>query len=187
MLTLKKGFLLSDDAALIFASMQLVGAIISSYANTLLLDRVGPRPIMIIYTSVVATICVLWIVLPISWIWTVGIAVFLLIGAANAGIQTSLSHYLLSSVAPEKVVSISMLMVIFSNTIAGLVGTRLDGLPGLFCSDFSLVVADHLGGFPAPTGGRSPGARRFGNLVFPARMAGALYPAKIVRVAEREQ
>lgn len=127
MLTLKKGFLLSDDAALIFASMQLVGAIISSYANTLLLDRVGPRPIMIIYTSVVATICVLWIVLPISWIWTVGIAVFLLIGAANAGIQTSLSHYLLSSVAPEKVVSISMLMVIFSNTIAGLVGTGLGG------------------------------------------------------------
>ncbi|MBN1542241.1 MFS transporter [candidate division KSB1 bacterium] len=127
MLALKKGFLLTDHAALIFAALQLVGAIVSSYANTLLLDRVGPRPMLILYTVVLSGICLLWIVSPPSWIWTAGIVIFLLIGAANAGIQTSLSHYLLSTVSSEMIVSISMVMAIFSNTIAGLLGSGIGG------------------------------------------------------------
>ena len=46
---IKIGYGVSDHQALAFSLIQICGGIIASYANTLLLDRVGPRPMIIIY------------------------------------------------------------------------------------------------------------------------------------------
>lgn len=122
-LSIKNGYGIADDEALVFSGILLVGGISASYANTLLLDRVGPRPMMILYGLVLMSISVIWIFAPARFMWPLMIAVFFLAGACNAGINTTLSHYLLATIPADRTVSISMLMRIISGLFAGLCGS----------------------------------------------------------------
>ncbi|NIA31002.1 MAG: MFS transporter [Actinobacteria bacterium] len=127
MVALKNGFQISDHSALLFSIVQITGGILASYMNTLMLDRVGPRPMIIIYSFGILIIAILWMTAPGNFFWPVFLLIFLLAGACNAGINTALSHYLLGSVPTDLTVGISMLMTIISGVVAGISGTILGG------------------------------------------------------------
>ncbi len=125
LLAIKNGYGITDDVALVFSGMLLVGGISASYANTLILDRVGPRPMMILYGVVLMSISLFWIFAPRHFVWPLMLLPFFLAGTCNAGINTTLSHYLLSTIPADRTVSISMMMKIISGAFAGLCGSVL--------------------------------------------------------------
>ncbi len=127
MISLKNGYQFSDHGALIFSVIQIFGGIVASYANTLLLDRVGPRPVIIIATFGLLLVCLMWILVPVHVILPILFIIFFIAGACNAAINTSLSHYLLGSMPAEYTVGISMFMTVISGAIAGIFGTILGG------------------------------------------------------------
>ncbi|NOY59496.1 MAG: MFS transporter [Calditrichaeota bacterium] len=139
MVALKNGFQISDHSALLFSIIQITGGILASYMNTLMLDRVGPRPMIIIYSFGILIIAILWMTAPANFFWPVFLLIFLLAGACNAGINTALSHYLLGSVPTDLTVGISMLMAIISGVVAGISGTILGGGLLRFLRAFDLL------------------------------------------------
>jgi len=127
MLSLKNGYGISDYGALSFFIVQVLGTIIATFANTLLLDRVGPRPMTIIYTFAMAAMCALWILASQQFTPLPLLLIFFIGGLCNGGIQTSLTHYLLISVPADRMVGISMIMSVTTGAIAGVSGTLLGG------------------------------------------------------------
>jgi HEAT repeat protein len=127
MISLKNGYGISDYGALSFFIVQVVGSIIAAYVNTLLLDRVGSRPVAIIYTSAMTIICLLWITAPAHFKLAPILTVFLIAGLCNAGIQTAFAHYLLVSAPSGRIVGISMIMAMVTCTAAGIAGTLFGG------------------------------------------------------------
>ncbi len=127
MVALKNGYFLADHHALFFALIQLAGGIIASLFNILILDRVGPRPMLILYCFGLILNSVLWVFSPVSFLSFYTALVFLINGMCLAGINTTLSHYFLSSVPDEERVGANMFIYMISGVAAGLTGTFLGG------------------------------------------------------------
>ncbi|MBN2088393.1 MFS transporter [candidate division KSB1 bacterium] len=126
-LTLKKGYNFSDQNALIFTIIQLAGATGVSYLNSILLDRVGPRPMMFFYTAGMALINVLWMIAPDTPFLFHLTIIFLLNGVCSSGNQTALHHYFLGSVPLKHRLNGSILVNISAGIITGLMGTAIGG------------------------------------------------------------
>jgi hypothetical protein len=126
-LSLKKGYLFSDQNALFFSIIQISAGILVSYLNGLLLDRVGPRPMMFIFTSGLAFVQLLWTLAPATHSNYHLVTIFVCTGLCAAGVQTSLYHYFLNSMPPRIRLNASILFNIASGITAGLLGTFLGG------------------------------------------------------------
>lgn len=126
-LTLKNGYNFSDQNALIFTIIQLVGGTAVSYLNSILLDRVGPRPMMFFYTAGMALINVLWIIAPDTPLLLHLTIIFLLNGICSSGNQTALHHYFLGSVPIKHQLNGSILVNISTGIITGIMGTVIGG------------------------------------------------------------
>lgn len=127
MVALKKGYKISDDNALLFALFQIFGAIAASFLNRIVLDRVGPRPMLILYVLGLWVTSFLWIIAPLKLILFHPIVIFLLTGACRAGAMTSLGHYFLATVPGEERVGANMVIEMISGAIGGVVGTFIGG------------------------------------------------------------
>ncbi|MBN1351237.1 MFS transporter [candidate division KSB1 bacterium] len=128
MLSLKRGYLYSDQGALVFAIIAILGGIFVSYLNRLLLDRVGPRPMLFIYTSGFGLVCLLWVIAPIDFLLFHTVLIFLISGMSGSGCSTSLSHYFLGYIPEEHRVGSSLLINIIAGLSAGLVGSLVGGM-----------------------------------------------------------
>ena len=127
MLTLKKGYSYSDQGALIFAIIQIAGGLFVSYLNRLLLDRVGPRPMLFLYTCGLCLVSLLWIISPNEFIFLNIMLIFFIAGMCSAGNSTSLSHYFLSYIPVVHRVGASLFINIISGLSAGLAGGFIGG------------------------------------------------------------
>lgn len=127
MVAVKNGYLVSDRLAIIFALLQVTGAMFASYLNGFTLDRFGPRPVLILFSLGFFVTCLLWIVAPASFHMLYVAVIFLLIGIVNAGANSSLSHYFLSIIPKKERVGVNIFVYIISGVIAGLGGTFLGG------------------------------------------------------------
>lgn len=127
MVALKNGYSIAFNQALVFAVIQIGGGIVAAFLNSIILDRVGPRPILILHSYGFIIISLLWIAAPGHFLSYYLIPIFLLIGLCNAGTSTALSHYFLSIVPDQERVSANMLIYVISGTVAGLTGTFLGG------------------------------------------------------------
>jgi hypothetical protein len=127
MVALKNGYSVSDHKALFFALIQLLGGIIASSFNIFMLGRVGPRPMLILYSFGLVANAFLWILSPQQFIPFYQAAIFFINGMALAGINTSLSHYFLTVVPETERVGTNMFYLIISGAVAGIVGTILGG------------------------------------------------------------
>ena len=127
MLSLKKGYLVPDQIAIVFVMIQVSGGILGSFLNTHLLDRVGSKPMLVLYTAGFMLIAFLWLIGPAQLFWPHVVLIFLLAGMSNSGIQSALSHYFLNSTPALNRVSASMVLNIFSGIAAGFAGSVIGG------------------------------------------------------------
>ncbi|MCU0643453.1 MAG: MFS transporter [bacterium] len=143
MVSLKNGYLISDNSALAFSMIQIGGGIVAAFVNSIFLDRVGPRPMLILYSCGLIVISLLWIASPGQFVNYYFIPIFLLIGLNVAGTSTALSHYFLSIVPDQERVSASILVYVISGIVAGLTGAFVGGglLRLLRILNFSGLVA----------------------------------------------
>jgi hypothetical protein len=124
---LKNGYQVSDYNALIFTVVYLVGAIVAAFINRIILDRVGPRPMLILYTIGMLIISLLWVLTPKMLIFYYTAIIFFLIGICRIGTETTLSHYFLTVVPDKERVGSNMWIFLISGTLAGLAGTLMGG------------------------------------------------------------
>ncbi|MFW5683348.1 MAG: MFS transporter [Spirochaetota bacterium] len=96
MITVKNGYGVSDYEALFFSLVLVLGAISSALLNGLIADRVGPRPLVIIYLAGLVLVAGFWAMAPRAYLPVfVGVA-FYVAGICKTGIITGLGHYFLS-------------------------------------------------------------------------------------------
>ncbi len=127
MLSLKKGYLFTAENALLFSVIQLGGGIFSSFLNSLFLDRVGPRPLILLYTSAQFVVIILWTIAPRQDVFFHLMLIFLLAGGASAGIQTALQNYFLNQTPNTYRLNASILLNMLTGLITGLMGTLVGG------------------------------------------------------------
>lgn len=127
MVTLKNGYRLSDYEALSFTLVMLSGGIISSLVNGIIADRVGPRPLMIIYISILLLLALFWSFAPANFMIVPTILAFFLAGYSKFGLIVVINHYFLSVVEGTDRVGSSMVMRMVSGAVAGLIGAVIGG------------------------------------------------------------
>ncbi|MCE5271707.1 MFS transporter [bacterium] len=126
-LTVKNGYNVADRLALIFVVLQVLGMVAASYMNSLLIDRSGPRPVMIINLLGFALVALLWAVSPARLNYAYTGTLFFFAGFCTVSLQIALAHYFLNTASRESVLNISVLILVLQGAAAGLVGTFLGG------------------------------------------------------------
>ena len=127
LVALKNGYGIPDHHALIFIIIQLSGGILVSFLNGLILDRVGPRPMIIIYSFSLILNSVLWFLAPDTVFTSYLLLIFLINGICTAGINSALSHYFLIIIPENERVNANMFYSMSSGFITGIAGTILGG------------------------------------------------------------
>jgi len=127
LLAVKKGYAVGDRAAIVFVVLQMLGLVVGSWPVALLIDRSGPRPILIINVLGLAVLTLLWAVSPGSLnIYYTG-ALFFLVGWTLVGVFIAAGHYFQNAVPPKSLLNLNMLMLVIQGLAAGLAGTFLGG------------------------------------------------------------
>ncbi|MFP4373802.1 MAG: MFS transporter [Spirochaetaceae bacterium] len=126
-ITVKNGYGLSDYEALVLSLLTLSGGILASIVNSIVADRVGPRPLIIIYVSVLALVAVYWGMAPTELCLIPTLAAFFLAGYSKFGVIVVINHYFLTIVEGGDRVGSAMVMRIVSGAVAGLIGAVVGG------------------------------------------------------------
>ncbi|MGL4853815.1 MAG: hypothetical protein ACRC37_00995 [Lentisphaeria bacterium] len=136
MIILKKGFFISDNIAILFIFIQLLGCLCASFFSSLVSEETGPRPLIIIYFSFLIIISFIWLISPDHFSPAFAAIAFFLCGIVAIGMQISLYHYFLLAIPQESRVSNGLLL----NVAAGLVA----GLLGSFVSSSIISILSHI-------------------------------------------
>ncbi len=126
-LALKKTYGVSDQIALIFACVQVMGGFFVTYIYGVISDYTGPKPLIIINLIILIFICLLWIYSPLIFIWQYCALIFFLGGICLFGLDSSLNHYYLTIVSKEDSVGVSLWFTTISGLVAGGSGILLCG------------------------------------------------------------
>ncbi|MFW6337615.1 MAG: MFS transporter [Alkalispirochaetaceae bacterium] len=127
MITVKNGYGISDYLALTFSLPLLLGGIASALVNGVIADRVGPRPLLLLYTSGLLLVAGFWAFAPEQFRpFPVGLA-FFAAGYCKFGIIVSVGHYFLSAVDETDRVGSSIFMRLSSGAAAGLAASVVGG------------------------------------------------------------
>jgi MFS family permease len=136
----KNGYGVSDFNALFFVLCQLIGGVVASSLNIWIMDRVGPRPMLILYNGGLMLTALLWIFSPLKLNIIYLANIFFINGMALAGTNTAISHYFLVVVPERERVVVNMFFLIFSGAATGLAGTILGGGLLKLLSSFDLTA-----------------------------------------------
>jgi len=120
---IKNGYGLSDYAALMFSLLLLVGGISAALVNSGISDRVGPRPLLVIYIFGFFIVAGYWVFAPDTFHPLMVAFIFFLAGFMKTGLNVGISHYFLSAVDTQDRVGISMFARMFSGAVAGIAGS----------------------------------------------------------------
>lgn len=126
-ITVKNGYGLSDYEALSLTLVTLSGGTLASVVNGIIADRVGPRPLIVIYVSVLALLGVYWSVAPSTFRLLPTLVAFFLAGYSKFGLIVVTNHYFLNLVEGMDRVGSSIMMRIVSGAVAGLIGAVIGG------------------------------------------------------------
>lgn len=127
MITVKNGYGVSDYLALTFSLPLLLGGISSALVNGVIADRVGPRPLLLLYTAGLLLVAGFWAFAPEQFLaLPVGVA-FFAAGYCKFGIIVSVGHYFLSAVDETDRVGSSIFMRLSSGAAAGLAASVVGG------------------------------------------------------------
>lgn len=136
MLTLKRGYGVADDTALLYSLVQFGASIGVSLILTRLADRFGGRKMVIAGFYGNYIIALLWLVLPVKFNPLLAIIPFLFTPCCAVISSTCLSQYFIHTVRPRDQVVASMLIAVGTGVFAG--------LPGMILSSLFLKAAAYL-------------------------------------------
>ena len=133
MLTLKRGYGVADDTALIYSIIQFGASIAISLLLSRLADRFGGRRMVIagFYCNYIITL--LWLLLPVKFNPVLAVIPFLFTAVCPVLSSTCLSQYFIHTVPPREQVAASMLIAVGTGVFAG--------LPGMIFSSLFLKAA----------------------------------------------
>ena len=126
-LALVKMYNVSNQTALIFACIQLVGGIFVTYFNGIISEEAGPKPLLFIYLMVLFLVCLLWILAPGHFHWEYNFFTFFLSGVCLFGIDACLNHYYLTIIPRKTSVGISLWYTSICGIVAGITGLFFGG------------------------------------------------------------
>lgn len=126
-ITLRNGYGLTDAQAMVFTLFTILGGTSASVVNGLVADRVGPRPLFILYTAALAAIGGFWALAPSVLIPVPTALVFFLSGFSKFGILAVSNHYFLDISSEEDRVGNSMILRAAGGAVAGLIGSVVGG------------------------------------------------------------
>ncbi len=95
-LVAKQGYHLSDQLALLFVIVSVLGGIGASYAYGLFMDKLGSRPLLVLTGFIDMVSMSLLVALPVQPSFPLLALVFLLTGATNIAYQAAMQHYFIS-------------------------------------------------------------------------------------------
>ena len=127
LITVKNGYGLSDYQALGLTLVTIAGGTLASIVNGSVADRVGPRPLLIIYVAILAVIAVYWAFAPGAFMVAPTILAFFLAGFSKFGLLVVTNHYFLNIAEGTDRVGSSMIMRIVSGAVAGFIGAVAGG------------------------------------------------------------
>lgn len=127
MLTIKRGYGLTDKQALIYTIMQLTGSVVLSRLSIPFVRVFGPRRILMASYCGFLLICLVWIFCPEKPnFWFISL-VFLSLGGINVAQANSTTHYFLQTVSVQSQVTASIIIAVVSGGAGGLAATLLSG------------------------------------------------------------
>jgi len=125
----KNAYGFGDDAAMILTVVAGLGAVVMSLFSRVVLDRVGPKPMFILFTlAFLLSILPLGLFLPLPGImgWLLLIAVFFFGSLGGAGGENAAQAYFLNIVGKERQFNVGMLYFLILG-FAGAIGSVLGG------------------------------------------------------------
>ena len=144
MLTLKRGYGISDTGALLFTLLQIVSSIIMSQLAGILAAKIGPRKVIIAAFAALMIPVVLWIISPPEMFLPLTVLPFVVIGSTSVAFNNSGTHYFLQAVPAKNRVGAAILNAVLSGAGAGAAGMVLAGglirLAGALIGENSFAV-----------------------------------------------
>ena len=143
MLTVKRGYGVSDGKALIFVLSQYTASSLMSPVFSRLSDRIGPRRTIMLTFLHSGLIILMWCLAPAKCHMIYPLAIFFVVGSSTIAAWNSIGPYFLLAIPEEKRTSASVCVSFFDGALAGLcamcispqllrLGAFLaDGAPGL--------------------------------------------------------
>lgn len=128
MITVKNGYGLSDYQALLLSLVTLAGGVTASLVNGVVADRVGPRPLAIVYVALLLVLALFWSFAPAELVVGPTALAFFLAGYSKFGLLLVTNHYFLNVSEASDRVGTSMVLRIVSGAVAGLIGGVLGGV-----------------------------------------------------------
>lgn len=127
LITLKNGYGLSDYHALQFTLLTLAGGTSASVVNRAIADRVGPRPLLIIYVAILGGIALFWGFTPDQFYAVPTAIAFFAAGYSKFGILVVTNHYFLTVSDSSDRVGSALILRVISGATAGLIGGFIGG------------------------------------------------------------
>jgi MFS family permease len=122
MLTLKRGYEISDTLALIFALFQFAGMTAAGYVQSRIADKLGSRNMVLIAYACFGLTAVLWIISPSELNFLFTLPAFLTGAYGGIGTTNALPQYYLDTVPPKMQIVSSIIISLSTGVIAGLLG-----------------------------------------------------------------
>ena len=126
-ITVKNGYGASDSTALILGLIVIVGGIGAARLGSVVSDRSGPRPLLMLYALVLVFSAAFWAVAPSHFSPYLTGLVFLANGLAKGGVIIETGHVLLRETTQEDRVNVSLVTRVATGAVAGLSGSVLAG------------------------------------------------------------
>ena len=139
-LALKTTYKVSDETALLFALIQLLGGFATIYFYGIISDISGPKPLILINIIGLFVICILWLYAPDTFTWGYCVVIFLIGGSCFFGLDSSLKHYYITIIPRKDIVGVSLWFTTIKGAVAGTIGILLGG--GLI-KFYSMVAIHH--------------------------------------------
>lgn len=144
MLALKRGYAVSDTAALLFAVGQFGASAIMSFVAGKIAAAIGPRKTMLYAYAALLAIGLLWLVAPAQLHRGYMMIPFLLAGSSMVSLNNSVTHYFLQVIPPKNRVAASIFISVATGAGAGIAGMLLAGALLELCARYSETP---LGGY----------------------------------------
>ncbi len=143
MLTLKRGYGVSDTKALLFTMAQFAVSIVMSQLMGKISGRLGPRRVVVAGFGIQASMCLFWIFAPSGFCWQYLIWPFLIGSGVGICVGNAMTHYFLQTIPVKNRVASSMSLALATGAGAGIAGMLLAG--GLVKWAGSLAGTEGLG------------------------------------------
>lgn len=145
LLTVKRGYGVSDTGALLFTLIQTVSSIPVSFGSGWVSTTIGPRKTLLIGYAMLLSVSLLWLTAGVTFNPVLVTTIFILQGSSSTIMLNANAHYFLQSFSPDQQVSYSILLQVAASVGAGLFGMSCSALLINYCS--ASAGAEIISGF----------------------------------------